>query len=347
MNRFRLRVALVLLSSWFLLPAGIAFADGSLYVMPDSGVYSIGDTFDVQVLADSGGQNINAAEADLTFDAGALEVESISTDGSILTSWPTSPHFSNTDGTIGFSGLASQKYNGTGALLITVTFKAIANLNSPAHFESGAILAADGLETNVITTMRSGLYTIQPKEIPADPSVPADASTTTVNGGNSVGGASSSTPESSTDVVAPALINYQTQVSAGERIVVQGSAPANATVSVFFQQGSNKAERTDMQADGNGSFTFVSDTQAQQGVYHLWAFTQGDAGAQSASSNKITINAVSSGAASVALFETTLISNLIPFLALLIFAGLGTGYIFHRHKLEKFKIEQQHKNTSA
>ncbi len=345
-----------LLTLGFLLvcTAGTAFADGgTLYVWPDSGIYSIGDTFQVQVLADSGGQPINAAEADLTFNPEALEVESISTDGSILTTWPAAPHFSNLEGTIGFSGVASQDFTGTGGLLITITFKALSDMQSDARLAAGAILAADNLESNIITTMKSGVFNIEAQE--GNPAVIAAANSSSGASGTDAGSDATGTVDDSfggldststpaapiPSIAAPVLSGYQNQISAGDRIIVSGTAPASSTVSVYLQKGNDTAERTDMTTDPDGSFTYVSDTEAQTGIYQLWAITLGENGDQSDPSNEIEITASPSAAAASAVFVSTLISGIMPLLALLVFAALGAGYIFHRHRIEKLKLAQQ------
>ena len=78
-----------------------------------------------------------------------------------------------------------------------------------------------------------------------------------------------------------------------------------------------------MNADDNGSFTYTSDTEADAGVYEVWAITQGPGGAVSVSSNKVDITAIPQGAASVALVTASISTNLIPFTALLVFFGLA------------------------
>jgi hypothetical protein len=335
--------ALILSLFLILTPAGLAYADGgSLYLTPAAASYSVGDTFAVQVFANSGGVAINAAEADLTFDPTVLNVQSIAIDGSILSSWPTQPSFSNDNGTVTFSGVAAQKYTGSAGLLVTITFKALQNMEGDVHFESGAILAADGVESNVITTMTPGTYSIAPVESAA----PApDGSSNSGNGSASPASDSSNTASSSTasDVAPPVIINYQSSISTGNRIIVQGSAPPDATISVYLKQGGNSPLRTDLNADDNGSFTYTSDTQEQAGVYQLWAVTQGPGGTQSVHSNKVDITAIPQGAASVALVTASISTNLIPFTALIVFFGLAVLYLFHRHKLEKYKIEMQSK----
>ncbi len=341
MNPFRLCVfSLVLI----LVPAAFARADSAaLYVTPSSGSYSVGDTFEAEIIADTGGAAINAAEADITFNPQALAVVSVSTDGSILDSWPTQPNFSNDNGTVNFSGVANNKFTGSSGLLITITFKALQNMDTGVHFESGAILAADGVESNIITTMRPGLYTVAPVEVA--PQADADSSSTSDSGvADSPGAvASSSVGAASSDVQSPVLLNYQHQVSAGDRIVVSGTAAPNSTVSVYLQQGSGEALRTDMDTDSNGTFTYVSDTEAQEGVYYLWAIAQGHAGEESAPSNKLIITAISSSAASVALFQAAFMQHIVAFATLITFAGLATGFLFHRHRLERYRLELQHK----
>jgi len=343
MNSIR---AFILSLFFILIPAGIASADGGvLYLSPSSGPYSVGDTFDVQVMADSGGVAINAAEADLTFDPTVLQVQSISIDGSILSSWPTQPGFSNDDGTVTFSGVAAQKFTGSSGLLITISFKALQNIEGDVHFQSGAILAADGLESNIITTMRPGTYSIAPVEsaAPAPPDGSSDSGDGTATPSSDSSNTASSSPAS--DVAPPVIVNYQSSISTGDRIIIQGSAPPDATVSVYLKQDGHAAQRTDMNADDTGSFTYTSDTEANAGVYEIWAITQGPGGVQSVSSNKVDITAIPPGAASVALVTASISTNLIPFTALLIFAGLATGYLFHRHKLEKYRIEMQSKGN--
>src|SRR6185436_8437514 len=144
-----------------LLP-GILFAEAVLYVSPERGTYPVGQTFEMKVYADTGGSLVNAAEGELSFNTDALQVMNLSTEGSILQSWSTEPAYSNTDGTLHFAGWTKNNYSGVSGLLITVTFKAKRNMVGSARLAAGAILAADGQESNIISSMRSGLYTIMP-----------------------------------------------------------------------------------------------------------------------------------------------------------------------------------------
>lgn len=339
-------IALITLT--LLLPVSIAHADGAaLYVTPETGTYSIGDTFEVQVLADSAGAAINAAEADITFDPSALQVLSVSSDGSILDTWPSEPKYDNSEGTITFSGVANQRYTGSAGLLVTITFKAVKNAQDGAHFASGAVLAADGVESNIITAMHSGQYAIQPVEVPAQGgdsdaigASDQEASSTAASDqdASSTSSDSSSAGDSDAELAAPVL-QSKPQIAVGDRIVINGTAPPGSTVSVWLQEGSKKAQRTDLDADESGAFSFTSDTQANAGPYQAWAFTLGAAGARSDKSNVLSIVAIDPETASVALLQQTLIEHAVSLTALLVFGGIVTAYIYHRHRLEKYRLE--------
>ena len=143
-------------------------AEASLYVSPERGFYEVGDVFEIKVLADTGDESMNAAEAEITFDPNELSVEDVSTDGSVLSLWPTPPTFSNETGTIRFSGWTNKKYSGDSGLLATIFFRPLRVTLSSARLAAGAILAADGKSSNIIKNMRSGVYTIGPRTILAE-----------------------------------------------------------------------------------------------------------------------------------------------------------------------------------
>jgi hypothetical protein len=319
--------ALMLLFSF---PA-VSFADAVLYVSPEKGTYTTGQTFEVKVYADTGGKLINAAEGDLSFNTEALEVENVSEDDSILTAWSTPPQFSNEEGTIRFAGWTKNNYSGDDGLLITITFKAIRSMSGNARLAAGAILAADGQESNIITSMRSGIFTIKPQVVPDNASGQAtDVATTT--------GASSTVNYAK--VPAPVFDDVPDSVAIGDHIVVRGNAEPNAHVSIFLSHGSETEKRSELLSASDGSFTFVSDDPTVEGVYHLHASVQTDDGRQSVPSESVDITAAPAGVAATAIFGASLIFETIPFFALLVVAGLGAGYIYHRHQLAKMHYMQ-------
>jgi hypothetical protein len=301
----------------FFLSAGVAHAaDGSLFVSPEQNVYAVGESFSVKVFADTGGSAISAAEANLTFDPGVLAVEDISTEGSILGSWPTEPSFSNTVGTVQFAGWARDRYAGTDGLLITITFKALRNDAGAVRFVSGAMLAADSQGTNIITSMRSAAYTIQPsEEVP----VPADA-----------GEARASPADLSSSVLQPVFVEYPREVQVGERIIAKGQAAANARVSVWLQRGEDKPQQAAILSSADGSFTFVAEGEVQAGEYRLWAQAIDQEGIRSATSSiaHITAGQPSSLAAAAAL--TGILPGSAIYLLLVGILGFAAGYYTRR-----------------
>lgn len=302
-----------------LLPLSAAEA-ATLYVSPDRGTYSIGDTFEVNVIADSAGELINAAEAELNFDAEVLRVEEIRTDGSILSQWPTLPTYSNEEGIIQFAGWTKESFNGPNGLLITIVFKALRNNVSNAHLAAGAILAADGQGSNIITTMRSGVYRVEPQEIIAE----------------------EPPPNLSGDVHANELpqvptLEYEKDLSVGEQIIVRGETMPGARVLVWLKKGGEEETRTDVMSADDGSYAATVGDRAEAGVYRIWVQAETEEGERSPTSPRGTINVRPSGLAAVAFSGTELVSALLPLIALLIVGGLGIGYLFHRHAVEKMK----------
>jgi len=306
----------------------VSFADAVLYVSPEKGEYTMGTTFQIKIYADTGGALINAAEGDLSFNSDALEVESISEEGSVLTSWSTPPQFSNEDGTIRFAGWTKKNYSGVDGLLVTVTFKALHNMVANARLAAGAILAADGQESNIITSMRSGVFTIAPKEQPSDSPDPYATSTD-----------SASTTVSS-KVPAPVFEDIPDNVAIGDHIIIRGNTEPNSHVSMYLSRGSETEKRTDVLSASDGSFTFVSDDPTVEGVYHLRASVDTPDGRQSVPSDIVDISAAPAGVAASAVFGASLIFETIPFFALLVLGGLGAAYIYHRHQLAKMHYGQ-------
>ena len=322
MSAIRLSVILVV----SLLSVQTAFADGGvLYISPDRGEYLIGQSFEVKVVADTGGVSINAAEADLTFNPAAFSIEEISTNGSVLQMWPTPPQFSNDRGTIQFSGLTNHYFAGSDGLLITITFKALHTMPGGVQFVSGAMLASDGRESNIITSLKSGLFSVHPAE-----SLPTAATTTP-----EVLGAASTSVSTSHDPRAPSFVEYSTDIRLGDRIIMKGVADPGTKVSVWLQRESDTPLQSDSASASDGSFTFTSETISNRGAYHVWAVARDDHGVQSATSKTIDVTVHSVSFAAVALADLSFVSRALPFFALVFFAGLGVGYALRRKKFRR------------
>ena len=148
----------------------------SLYLFPATGVYTTEADFQVSIGVDTAGEKINAAEAELEFNPGELQVIEISKENSIFNLWTKEPNFSNEKGVISFAGIKTGFFSGKGEIA-KVTFRPLRTGEIPVRFYSGAVLAADGLATNIISVMEAGIYTVAPKIIfpPAEYVVPPGA----------------------------------------------------------------------------------------------------------------------------------------------------------------------------
>lgn len=158
----KIRYSLFLLA--FLPISTVSAAGATLYVAPASGVYQLGEPFEVQILANTAGQPITAAEGELAYNPGNFAVDTISVERSVLTSWSTPPSYDGSAGIIKFSGWAEHPYTGNDGLLVTITFRALRVSQGTLRFNSGAMLAADGRGNNILTSMSSGSYSVSPKQ---------------------------------------------------------------------------------------------------------------------------------------------------------------------------------------
>ena len=140
----------------------------TLSVTPGTGVYTAGQTFTARVVVNTAGKNINAAEGTLSFKPGELSVVAVSK-GSIFNLWTAEPSFSNSAGTISFSGGTPTGYTGSSGSVLSVTFRTKGAGNPKVSFSSGAVLAADGRGTNVLTSMNGGSYTIASATVSPEP----------------------------------------------------------------------------------------------------------------------------------------------------------------------------------
>ncbi len=143
----------------------------SLSVAPGTGVYKTGATFSVSVLVNTAGTPVNAADGTLSFNPKELSVVSVSRGSSIFNLWTTEPTFSNTAGTVSFSGGVPTGYTGASGNVFVVTFRALTSGTARVSLTGASVLAADGRGTNVLTNMNGGTYTLSAVESQPAPEV--------------------------------------------------------------------------------------------------------------------------------------------------------------------------------
>jgi hypothetical protein len=139
-------------------------ADGaSLKMTPSTGSYEVGGLVDVSFIVDTGGQSINAVEANILFPADKLQVVNPVASTSFISLWVTAPTYSNTDGTISFQGgLPSPGIKTSGGVISTVTFRVKSAGKATIRFAaSSRVLLNDGAGTNILTSSGTADFTLK------------------------------------------------------------------------------------------------------------------------------------------------------------------------------------------
>jgi hypothetical protein len=148
----------------FAIPAQAAGA--SLYLSPNAGSYDVGKSFNVSVVINSGGGvGINSADGVIKFDPSYLTVTKVSDTASIFKMWTTAPTYSNTAGTVSFSGGSPGSYTGSAGTVFSISFSSKKSGTTDVSFSSGKVLANDGKGTDVLSGMGKATFSIvEPKK---------------------------------------------------------------------------------------------------------------------------------------------------------------------------------------
>jgi len=163
--------AILIISIFLFLAPSFIFAEGgSLYFSPASGTFFVGETFDVSIFVNSGGESINAVKVDLKFDPSRLQIASPTAGKSFIEVWVTQPAYSNIEGTASFlGGIPFPGIKTSAGLVSTITFRAISPGETAVFFsDSSKILRNDPKGTDILTSKGRGYYalTIPPPEGP-------------------------------------------------------------------------------------------------------------------------------------------------------------------------------------
>ncbi len=161
----------IIITSLALLMFPLSSMAATMSLSPSTGVYSAGATFTVRVLVNTAGKPVNAAEGTLKFNPQELSVVSVDRSGSIFNLWVAEPTFSNSAGTISFSGGLPSGYTGAAGNIFNVTFRTKGAGSPRVSMTGGSVLANDGMGTNVLTGMSGGSYTVSAVSDTPEPEV--------------------------------------------------------------------------------------------------------------------------------------------------------------------------------
>ena len=135
----------------FVLPS-IASA-ASLDISPSNITTNVGGTVTETVFVSSADQAMNAVSGTISFPADLVQVVSISKANSVLSLWVQDPTFSNTDGTISFSGVVPNPgYIGSYGEIFSIKFRGKHSGTANVIFKPSLseVLANDGNGTDIL-----------------------------------------------------------------------------------------------------------------------------------------------------------------------------------------------------
>ena len=135
----------------FLLP--LAASAAMLDLLPTSVAVGTGESFTERMTVSSANQAMNAISGTIVFPPDILQVVSVSKANSVLSLWIQEPSFSNTDGTISFSGVVPNPgYIGSRGQVFSIQFRARkAGIALVSFSASSQVLANDGNGTDILT----------------------------------------------------------------------------------------------------------------------------------------------------------------------------------------------------
>jgi len=129
----------------------------SLSLSPASGTFSAGSTVKVNVYANTGGENINAVQANVAYPSDKLQFLSVSTSGSVLT---IIAEKNASGGVVRVAGgTPSPGFSGN-KLIASITFKALADTGTAAlSFTSESAVLRNADNTDTLSSKGTGSYT--------------------------------------------------------------------------------------------------------------------------------------------------------------------------------------------
>ncbi|MFZ2500980.1 MAG: cohesin domain-containing protein [Minisyncoccia bacterium] len=178
---FRIYLSASLAAVFFLLPSAALAA--TLGLSPANTTVGIGSIITETVWVSSADQAMNAIDGTISFPSDLLQVVSVSKGGSVLSLWVQDPTFSNTNGSISFSGVVPNPgYTGSRGQVLSIQFRGKRAGTATVEFlSSSQVLANDGNGTDILSGTQSSTLTVVPASQPEQTPSPAKTLTTSAS----------------------------------------------------------------------------------------------------------------------------------------------------------------------
>ncbi len=280
-----------------------AVSAATLTFSPISGTYSAGSQITVNVYVSSADQSMNAVSGAISFSTKYLSVSSVSKAYSIISLWTVDPTFSASAGTVNFEGIVlNPGFIGSNGRIISITFTAKSVGNASVTFDSGSVLANDGIGTSLPTTFGSAQFVITS----VSPSTNAVQLTAPV--------------APTISVISPTINYYSKAIHEGNSIVIKGNSRyPDSKVIIWLEYNKEDIKSYPITNNKYGDFVFAETSGAKTGTYKVWAQSVDENGGISSSSPTYAISVSSPFTINIFGYDVNIIAGLsIAFLILLI-----------------------------
>jgi hypothetical protein len=139
----------------------------------------------------------------------------------------------------------------------------------------------------------------------------------------------------------PVFTEYPDRVNAGVIPALRGTTRPNARVEVKLMNGDREFDAYTVESNGEGNFTFIPDEPLPIGVYDITAIAFDEHGAMSEPSQTIRMIVEKPGYLAIGSFMVSLLSVLVPLIALLFILVFGTWYLYHRLRVWRKKVMRE------
>ncbi|MFM7087954.1 MAG: hypothetical protein ACKOW9_00245, partial [Candidatus Paceibacterota bacterium] len=247
------------------------FASSQIYFSNTPKQVEEGDRLSVgvQVRAEEGA--INAVSGTILFPSELLRVVAVNRDNSIVNFWTVEPKIFKDK--ISFEGvILNPGFAGSGGALFRMTFEAKSAGLVNLRFSDGALLANDGLGTNLLASFGSANFRI----VRALPVLPLKSI------------ASTPTTSPARKLALPVIIEYPSTTNTEDKFTLRGKGEPGFLTRIVFKDLSvksigerfvervqTKKKRLDevlVKNDSNGFFEYVSPSNLVAGVYNATPF---------------------------------------------------------------------------
>ncbi len=136
----------------------------SIYFVPSSGSYTVGEQFSINIFVSSDAQEMNAAKATIKSLNNNLQIVSVSQAGSIIDFWAQKPQLNGNNSAYFEGVMLGSGYSGSAGKLVTLVVRARAVGSTALVVSSGSVLANDGLGTKLSTNLGKANFSVSAKK---------------------------------------------------------------------------------------------------------------------------------------------------------------------------------------